>query len=128
MDKKVNERQILHLIEAMRQSGYYFGEKGVRPKIDLKFIEALQVFLLDSKGKNVQRTVNAFRTICIESFNDVSNIDFVSSEVIEKVLEFLRKNLKSKACKKAEKFLMDSPVFFSKLLRFPGYIRRKSRK
>lgn len=111
MDRKVNERQILHLIEAMRQSEYYFGRKGGKPQLDLKFIEALQVFFLDSKGKNVRRVVNAFRTVSIETFRDVPEIDFMSCEIKGKVLEFLRKNMKLKAYKRAKKLLTENPEF-----------------
>jgi hypothetical protein len=109
MDKKVNERQIHHLIEAMRQSGYYFGEKGGKPKLDLKFLKALQIFFLDSKGEDVRRTVNAFRTVCIETFKDVPETDFMSYEARGKVLEFLKKNMKPKKYKEAEKFLNGNP-------------------
>lgn len=105
MDKQVNERQIRHLIEAMRQSQYYFGEKGKKPRLDLKFLRALQILFLDSKGKDVRRTVNAFRTICVETFKDVPNVDFMSYEARGRVLEFLKKNMKPKKYKEAEKFL-----------------------
>jgi hypothetical protein len=109
MDKKVNERQILHLIEALRQSQYYFGEKGGKPKLDLKFLRALQILFLDSKGEGVRRTMNAFRTICIETFKDVPEIDFMSYEARKKILEFLKKNMKPKKYKEAEKFLNGDP-------------------
>ncbi len=41
--KKVNERRIRHLVEALKQSNYYFGAsvKNKSTKIDLHFIEAL---------------------------------------------------------------------------------------
>lgn len=108
MDKQVNERQIRHLIRAMRQSQYYFGEKEGKPEIDSKFLRALQIFFLDSRGKDVRRTVNAFRTICVETFKDVPNVDFVLTGIREKVFEFLRKNMKFKAYKRAEKFLNEN--------------------
>jgi hypothetical protein len=108
MSKKANSRQIRHLIEVMVQSKYYF-EKEENPKLDFKFIEALQLFFLDSKGKGVQRVVNTFRTIDPVIFGDLPNTNFMSHEIKEKVFEFLKKNMKPKTYKRAKSFLTKNP-------------------
>lgn len=93
----------------MKQSGYYFEDKKRRSQLDFKFLEALQIFFFDSKGENVRRMVNAFRTICLETFKDLPEVDSMSYEIKEKVFEFLKKNMKPRTFKKAKDFLTKDP-------------------
>lgn len=103
--KKINQRQIRHLLKALKQSGYYFKSLEKKNlKIDSHFMEGLQLFLLDSRGKNVRRVVNAFRAVD-DSFLDVGNTDFIDNQICKAMEVFLKKNLPPKKFKKAEKLL-----------------------
>jgi hypothetical protein len=53
--------------------------------------------------------VNAFRTICLETFKDLPEVDSMSYEIKEKVFEFLKKNMKPRTFKKAKDFLTKDP-------------------
>ena len=96
MIKKVNKRQIRHLIRALIQSKYYLEKMGENFRIDLKFVEAIQLFFIDSKGKNVERVINAFRTVSQDFFGDIPKTNFVEAKMKLCVFEFLMKNMEAK--------------------------------
>lgn len=103
--RKINRRQIKHLLRAFKESGYYFKSLEKKEfKIDSNFLEGLQLFLFDSKGKNVKRVINAFRTVD-DSFSDVGNTDFINNQIDQAAEAFLKKNLAPKEFKKAKKIL-----------------------
>jgi len=105
MTKKVNQRQIRHLTVALIQSRYYSEEIEEEAKIDLKFVKALQLFFVDSKGKDVERVVNAFRTILPDFFSEIPGRNFLEAKTKLCISEFLMKNMESIKYKVAQEIL-----------------------
>jgi hypothetical protein len=70
--------RINHVVNALKQSGFFPKDKSAPGCVDGDVKEALECFLASKKGKNVSRVINAFKTIGSVFFKDIPR----SSEVV----------------------------------------------